>query len=72
LLLAWKGTVDMPDSLDEDEKDGLSERVRMRGGIEVVAAVGDEGTVGGVGFGGGKKNPKPRDAAIRERREGRG
>jgi hypothetical protein len=62
----------MPESLEEDEKDGLRERVRMRGGIEVVIAVGDEGAVGGVGFGGGKKNPRPRDAAMRESREGKG
>jgi hypothetical protein len=62
----------MPESLEEDEKDGLRERVRMRGGIEVVIVVGDEGTVGSVGFGGGRKNPRPREEAIRDSREGKG
>ncbi len=47
--------------------DGLSERVRIRCGMAVV---GDGGAVGGGG--GELKKVRPREEAIRERRDGSG
>ena len=61
--------VEPPESREEEEKDGLRERVRIRGWF---AAVGEEGAVGGGGLGGGKKKPRPNEAAMRESRDGRG
>jgi len=63
-----------PLSLEEVENDGLRERVRIRVYTAFVEVLGDGGAVGAEfgGAGGGKKNDRPREDAILERRDGRG